>query len=165
MRPTIRSVKNNNRVQTVCRSVGLRIHRLSHITVSLLTAKLTKRLKSVNFDSGSDLEPASPCRGVLGGGELRADSIPSPPPPPPASRLTRLLPGLPKVKVWPGSMSNVDRKDELSSSGFVLVTVRNVSVISPCRFLGVPFRSSTYCRFVKPEKVGGSFFSSPFGNL
>ena len=38
-------------------------------------------------------------------------------------------------------MSNDDKNDVLSSSGFVLVTVKNVSWRFPCSDFGVPLRS------------------------
>ena len=43
-----------------------------------------------------------------------------------------------------GSISIDERNDELSSSGFVLVTVKNVSSRLFCSARGVPFKSSTF---------------------
>lgn len=107
---------------------------------SLLTAKLTNRLKSENLDAASAFVGVSVPEGVLdGGGEASAARIPSPPVP--DSRLTRLPPGLPSWDCCPGSMSSDDKNEVLSSSGFVLVMVRNVSIRSFCCAFGVPFRS------------------------
>lgn len=69
---------------------------------------------------------------------------------PPSNSETRLAPGLPRPErvVAEGSMSNEERKDELSSSLLVLVIVTKESNKLFCSVRGVPLRSSTYFRAV-----------------
>ena len=60
---------------------------------------------------------------------------------------TRLPPGLEvAVTMLPaeGSISSDDKKDAFSSSGLVLVIVRNESSSPPCSAFGVPLRSRIY---------------------
>lgn len=110
--------------------------------LSLLNPKLTNRLKSENT---SRFVPASlggvsePLVWTLRGGDDSAAKMLSGVPGMSDAR----LPGEPRPTVWLGSMSNVDRKDELSSSCLVLVIVRKESSRSFCSALAVPLRSRT----------------------
>ena len=116
-------------------------------SVSLLSPKLTNRLKSENtsrLPAWSDLVPSEPVDGAfVNGGDDSAARMLSPAVAP-GMRETRLLPGLVKFAMEPGSMSSEERKDVPSSSGLVLVMVRKESRRSFCAALGVPLRSRIF---------------------
>ena len=98
-------------------------------SVSRRSPKLTKRLKSENTSRRvwSDRFESELADGVVAsGGEERAARMLSPAAEP-GMRDTRLEPGLVMLATRPGSMSSEERKDVLSSSGFVLVIVRKAS--------------------------------------
>ena len=110
--------------------------------MSRRTAKLTKRLRSENLETGStfggvSLPPTS-------GGDVSAARMPSPLVP--ARRFTRLEPGLPRVDECAGSMSSEDKNDVFSRSAAVLVIVRKESIRSFSWVFGVPLRSRIFHR-------------------
>lgn len=95
-------------------------------SVSRRSPKLTNRLKSENTSRRvwSERFESEPADGVVAsGGDESAARMLSPAEDPG----TRLLPGLVMFATRPGSMSSDERKEVLSSSGFVLVMVRKAS--------------------------------------
>ena len=119
--------------------------------LSRLTAKLTKRRRSENtsrfFSPGRSFFPLA----SFSTGDESAENMLSPPPDDTwATKLgndTRLPPGLEvALTMLPaeGSISSDDKKDAFSSSGLVLVIVRNESSNPPCSAFGVPLRSRIY---------------------
>ena len=121
-------------------------------SVSLLSPKLTNRLKSENtsrLPAWSDLVPSEPVDGAfVNGGDDSAARMLSPAVAPGMSD-TRLLPGLVKFAIEPGSMSSEERKDVPSSSGLVLVMVRKESRRSFWAALGAPLRSRIFWKLEK----------------
>ena len=93
------------------------------------------------------VESDPPDCAVAMGGDDRAARMLSPVAP--CSSDTLLLPGLVRLATDVGSMSSEDRKEVLSSSGFVLVMVRKESRRSFCAALGVPLRSRIFWKLEK----------------
>lgn len=105
--------------------------------VSLRTAKLTKRRKSVKFEVWSTLGGVSD-PGVEEG-VPRAARIPSLV----GSTAFLVTPGLVNPVIRPGSISRDERKDLSSRLVFVLVTTRKESIRSFCCAGDDPLRSRT----------------------
>lgn len=123
-------------------------HHSTFSPLSRLTAKLTKRRKSENTSRFLSLEGSCFPFGSFSTGDASAENMLSPPPDDTcATKLgneTRLPPGLEVVLTMlpaEGSISRDDKKDAFSSSGLVLVIVRNESSSPPCSAFGVPLRS------------------------
>ena len=93
--------------------------------------------------------PSEPVDGTVdSGGDDRAARMLSPALLPGISD-TRLLPGLVKFAICPGSISSDERKEVPSSSGLVLVIVRKESSRSFCAAFGVPLRSRIFWKLEK----------------
>ena len=125
-------------------------HHSAFSPLSRLTAKLTKRRKSEKtfgfFSPGGSPFPLASFS--AGGGGVTPENMLSPPDDEiwvtKLGNETRLPPGLEVVAmilVAEGSISSDDKKDAVSSSGLVLVIVRNESSNPFCSVFGVPLRS------------------------
>ncbi len=106
-------------------------------------------MKSENLLVWSDLVVLSdpPDCAVASGGDDSAAKMLSPVLP--CKSDTLLLPGLVRFATDAGSMSSEERKDVLSSSGFVLVMVRKESSRSFCAAFSVPLRSIIFWKLEK----------------
>lgn len=128
------------------------VHLYDGGSVSLLRPKLTNLLKSEKTSrllDWSDLfVPSEPVDGtVVSGGDDNAARILSPAAP--GISDTRLVAGLVMFTTMAGSMSREERKDVLSRSVFVLVTVKKESKRAFWADLGVPLRSRIFWKLEK----------------